>query len=246
MKKAVLIVVGVLVMLLGLAFFAGGLALLVLFGGDGQIESGAHPFVGNGTALVSAATTIVHSSPIDAGGGIRLRVSAEPTNGKEVFIGVGPADDVDRYLAGAPVDEISHFQLRPFKLETTATSGEAVPPNPNDQDFWRVSASSTVGAEIDWKVEPGTFRVVMMNVDSSPGVQANVRLGVKVPFTVPAGITLLVLGLLLGGLGVFLLVLGIRSPMPQPPQPMPYPSASGLPPGAPLPPPSPPPPPPTG
>jgi len=246
MKKAVLIVVGVLVMLLGVAFLAGGIALLVIFGGDGQIESGAHPFAGNGRALVSAATTIVHTSPVDAGGGIRLRVSAEPTNGKEVFVGVGPASDVDRFLAGAAVDEITNVDFRPFKLETTATPGEAVPANPNDQDFWRVSASSTVGAEIDWKVEPGTFRVVMMNVDASSGVQANVRLGVKVPFTVPAGITLLVLSLVVGGLGVFLFVLGIRVPTSQqqpPPPPMPYPSASGLPPGTPLP---PPPPPPTG
>jgi len=161
-------------------------------------------------------------------------VSADPTNGKDVFVGVGPAADVDRYLAGASVDEISDFRLRPFRLETTATPGEAVPANPNDQEFWRVSASSTVGAEIDWKVEPGTFRVVMMNVDSSPGVEANVRLGVKVPFTVPAGITSLVLAVVVGGLGVFLLVLGIRVPSRPP-------TASGLPPGAPLPPPPPPP-----
>ncbi|HMK13207.1 MAG TPA: hypothetical protein VK461_16585, partial [Acidimicrobiales bacterium] len=147
MKKPVLIVVGALVILLGLGFLAVGVVLLAIFGGDGQIESGSHPFTANGRALVSAATQIIDSAPVDAGGGIRLRVSADPTNGKDVFVGVGPAADVDRYLAGASVDEISDFRLRPFRLETTATPGEAVPANPNDQEFWRVSASSTVGAE---------------------------------------------------------------------------------------------------
>ena len=231
MKKPLLIVGGALAALIGLGILVGGVALLVLFGTDGEIESGSHPLAANGRALVSEATSILDSAPIDAGGGVRLRVSLEPTNGKEVFVGVGPAEDVDRFLSGAAVDEIADFELRPFRLETTPIPGEAVPSHPNDEDFWHAAASGTIGAGIDWKVEPGTYRLVIMNVDSSAGVEADGRVGVKVPFTVPAAIACLVFGIVVVGTGVFLLVLGLRAPN------APNRNTSGLPPGAPLPPP---------
>ncbi len=98
MKKPLLIVGGALAALIGLGILVGGVTLLVLFGTDGEIESGSHPLAANGRALVSEATSILDSAPIDAGGGVRLRVSIEPTNDKEVFVGVGPAEDVDRFL----------------------------------------------------------------------------------------------------------------------------------------------------
>ena len=137
--------------------------------------------------------------------------AVEPTNGKEVFVGIGPADDVDTFLDGVSIDEIADFELRPYRLETTAVPGEAVPGDPNDETFWHAAASGTEGAAIDWKVEAGTFRLVIMNVDSSTGVEANGTLGVKVPFTVPAGITAIVLGVVFSGIGVLLLVLGLRA-----------------------------------
>ena len=233
MKKPLLIVGGSLLTLIGLGILVGGVALLVLFGTDGQIESGSHPVASNGRALVSEATAIVHSAPIDAGGGVRLPVAVEPTNGKEVFVGIGPADDVDTFLDGVSIDEIADFELRPYRLETTAVPGEAVPGDPNDETFWHAAASGTEGVAIDWKVEAGTFRLVIMNVDSSTGVEANGTLGVKVPFTVPAGITAIVLGVVFSGIGVLLLVLGLRASS------APRHTASGLPPGAPLPPPPP-------
>ena len=233
MKKPLLIVGGALVALIGLGILVGGVAVLVIFGTDGQIESGSHPLAANGRALVSEATTIVDSAPIDAGGGVRLRVSVEPTNGKEVFVGIAPADEVDTFLDGVPIDEIADFELRPYRLETTSIPGEAVPGDPNDESFWHASASGTVGAAIDWKVESGSFRLVIMNVDSSPGVEGNGKVGVKVPFTVPAGITFIVMGIVVAGVGVLLLVLGLRVPSG------PRHTASGLPPGAPLPPPPP-------
>ena len=85
-----------------------------------------------------------------------------------------------------------------------------MPGDPNDESFWHTAALGTVGAAIDWKVEPGAFRLVIMNVDSSAGVEGNGKVGVKVPFTVPAGITSIVLGVVLAGIGVLLLVLGLR------------------------------------
>jgi hypothetical protein len=108
-----------------------------------------------------------------------------------------------------------------------------VPGDPNDESFWHAEASGTDTAAIDWKVEAGAFRLVIMNVDSSPSVEANGRVGVKVPFTVPAGITAIVVGVVLAGVGVLLLVLGLRGSSPS------GRTASGLPPGAPLPPPPP-------
>ena len=86
-----------------------------------------------------------------------------------------------------------------------------MPGDPNDESFWHAEASGTDAAAIDWKVEAGAFRLVIMNVDSSPSVEANGRVGVKVPFTVPAGITAIVVGVVLAGVGVLLLVLGLHA-----------------------------------
>ena len=68
---------------------------------------------------MSEATTIVDSAPFDAGGGVRLRFTVEPTNGKEVFVGIGPTDDVDTFLGGVGIDEIADFELRPYRLDDT-------------------------------------------------------------------------------------------------------------------------------
>jgi hypothetical protein len=233
MKKPLLIVGGSLVALIGLGILAGGVALLALFGTDGEIESGSHPLAATGRALVSEATRIEDSAPIDAGGGVRIRFSVEPTNGKEVFVGIAPTDEVDAFLEGVAIDEIADFEIRPYRLETTPIPGEGVPGNPNDETFWHAAASGTEGAAIDWKVESGSFRLVIMNVDASPGVEGNGKVGVKVPFTVPAGIVAIVVGVVIAGVGVLLLVLGLRV------RSAPKDTASGLPPGAPLPPPPP-------
>ena len=235
MKKPLLIVGGSLLTLIGLGILVGGVALLVLFGTDGPDGVGQPPRRGERTGAR------VRSDGDRALGPDRQRVAGcgstaavEPTNGKEVFVGIGPADDVDTFLDGVSIDEIADFELRPYRLETTPVPGGAVPGDPNDETFWHAAASGTEGAAIDWKVEAGTFRLVIMNVDSSAtGVEANGTLGVKVPFTVPTGITAIVLGVVFAGVGVLLLVLGLRAST------APRHTASGLPPGAPLPPPPP-------
>ena len=43
--------------------------------------------------------------------------------GKPVFVGVGPAEAVDRYLAGASVETVTDVEVRPFELTTTVREG---------------------------------------------------------------------------------------------------------------------------
>jgi hypothetical protein len=137
MKKPLLIVGGSLLALIGIGILVGGVALLVLFGTDGQIESGSHPVVANGRALVSEATAIVDSAPIDAGGGVRLRVAVEPTNGKEVFVGIAPADGSTRFLDGVSIGEIADFELRPTPARGDPGPRRGGARRSNDETFWQ-------------------------------------------------------------------------------------------------------------
>jgi hypothetical protein len=124
-----------------------------------------------------------------------VRVSADRAFGEApVFVGIGPADQVDRYLKGAPIDRVDDLEVEPLSLETTERSGNRAPKPPVSQDFWVAKATGPGEAAIDWKVRDGDYKLVVMNADGSRGVEADAKFGVDVPF-LPA----LALGVLIAG-----------------------------------------------
>ena len=138
-----------------------------------------------------------------------LRITA--TGAKPVFLGIGPADQVSSYLSGASYENVTDFEVDPFKLETDPRVGSAAPPPPTGEGFWAVSASGAGQQSISWNVKDGTWDAVVMNEDGSAGVITNVSVGAKVSIILWIGVGLLVLGAILAVGGGFLIYYGAQT-----------------------------------
>jgi hypothetical protein len=186
----------------GLAVGAAGAALLAAFGGDGTVRSGAHALSTPASAFDTPLSDISHLDDVAAVTGTpRVAVHAR---GSDVFVGVGPAGDVERYLAGAAVEEITDAELEPFRLERELHDGARVPAPPETQDFWVASAAGARSADLRWDVGDGAYRVVLMHRDGSRGVDATVRAGLTAP-------RLSVVAWALVGIGVSLLLTAVTA-----------------------------------
>src|SRR3712207_7109899 len=69
-------------------------------------------------------TTLFRSASIDTAGFVddlgsaRITMSAHAGGGRPIFVGVGPAADVDRYLAGAATDEVTRSEEHTSELQS--------------------------------------------------------------------------------------------------------------------------------
>jgi hypothetical protein len=214
-SKIATIVVGGLLALAGAGAAVGGGGLLAVFGGDGTVDSGRHSLSTSSTALVSEVADIDDTDDVsDVVGKPRVRLSVHATGSTEgLFVGIGPAKQVDRYLASAPIDEVSDLQVGPFdsfELTHNPRSGSKLPARPASQPFWVAKGTGTDAATLRWKLRDGDYRVVVMNADGSRGVHTDGDVGVTVPHLPAIGWSLLGggLALLAGGIGA--IVLGAR------------------------------------
>ncbi len=215
--RVLLLVFGSLILLVGLAVFVAGGAVLGLHlatEDEGFFTSGSLNFARDSRAIVSEDMDIVvtaSDAPFDSGwpgdlGTLRLAGSSN-SPGKDIFIGIGRANDVTAYLGGAAYDVVTELNIRPFEVEYRRNDGAATPAPPASQTFWDISAVGPGTQAIQWDVREGMWAIVVMNADASPGVDVSMRLGVRVPFIFPVSIGLLSAGfvlLLIGGLLVFL------------------------------------------
>ena len=136
-------------------------------------------------------------------------VSGQP--GATVFVGIARTTEVDAYLAGVAHDEITTGTGEPTYRRVPATSSTT--PSPSalaDQTFWAAQAVGAGTLSLDWKVASGSWTVVVMNADGSPGVAAVVTPSVRSDALGPLALTLLATGLLLTLLAVLTLVLAFR------------------------------------
>ncbi|MCB0967334.1 MAG: hypothetical protein KDB37_10905, partial [Ilumatobacter sp.] len=125
----------------------------------------------------------------------------------ELFIGIGRTDDVEAYLADASFDEVTDFRDRePVYLPHVGDADTVAAPT--EQTFWVAETSGPGEQRLDWEARNGDWSVVVMNADGSPGVSADVTVGVSSDAVLPIGIVLVVLGAI-GVLGsVALIVIG--------------------------------------
>jgi hypothetical protein len=177
--RVVAIVLGALVALAGLAVGAAGGALIGLFGSDGTVDSGSHRVSTPRTALVSSTADVGDISVVaDVVGDPSIRVTARPAGGRPVFVGIGPAAQVERYLAAAPIDEVTDFEIDPFKLERRPRGGSGRPERPGAQRFWVAKGTGRDAATLRWTLHEGDYKLVLMNADASRGVAVDGDFGV--------------------------------------------------------------------
>ncbi|MBO0814632.1 MAG: hypothetical protein J2P30_05705 [Actinobacteria bacterium] len=225
-KRIVLIVLGSVLAAIGvLAAIAGG-ALMALFGSNNTLSSGVQHVSTPTRALVSPAGSIQGASGAQTAlGNVRLRITATPTGtGHQLFLGIGPASAVDRYLRGASYDVATDVSVAPFHLTLARHRGTATPAPPGSQSFWVAKASGN-HPTLTWTVTSGSYRVVAMNADAAAPVAFAGGLDLTIPHSFAIGIGLLIGGIVLILIGIVLIVLGARArPGPQSP-PAPDPAA---------------------
>ena len=214
-KRTALIAAGIILTVGGGVAAAGGGAVVAAIGSDSTVSTGHHAITSQTSALVTEEGDF---DDFDAGvlghPGIKASVSGSD---KPVFVGVGPADAVDRYLAGAEFETVTDVDVRPFELTTTVHEGSTRLTSPLAESFWVAQSDGSSAAATTWKIRDGSYRLVIMNADGSPGIDVDGRFGLHVPGLTAIGRTLLGGGLGVMLIGVTVLVLGLRTRTPAAP-----------------------------
>lgn len=183
-----------LVAVVGIAAAAAGITGIVADqwkrDANGYFSSGSHRYHSGTRAIASENVEIGSYVPTALAGNVRIGVSGS----KPVFVGVAPKQTVDAYLARIDHDEATDLGFDPFEVTYVHHAGTQVPGPPAEQPFWSASA---IGKPLTWKMRSGSWSVVVMNPDGSPGVSASMDAGVKVPALLWAGVGLTVFGLVL-------------------------------------------------
>jgi hypothetical protein len=175
--------------------------------GDGYFMAGSHRYAADTRAIATDQVTIGAHAPKWLIGKARLEIGSA---GKPVFVGIARKRDVDAYLAGVSHTLATDLDPRPFHVTYVARPGTAAPGRPADQPFWAATTSGTGPQSLTWKVRSGTWSIVLMNADGSPGVAADIGVGVDLPWLLWLSVGAAGIGALLLALGAALIALGLR------------------------------------
>jgi hypothetical protein len=196
--------------LIGLTLLVGGIAVIAVyaFGRDDegyftsdrkQLESATYAIT---TQDIDLGVDEVDWAPDEILGSIRLQVESD----KSVFVGIGPDDDVDRYLGDVSHDELIEFDRdKPvFDLH----QGGAPRAAPEREDFWVAAAEGTGEQALTWDAKFGRWTAVVMNADAARGINVEADAGVKLGWAIWAGVGMLVVGLLMtaGAIAVIVII----------------------------------------
>ena len=197
--RVVALCAGVALALTGLVVGIGGGVLLAV-----DTTRDADGYATSSTLSLATPTAAVTSSDVTIEGPDtwqlrwgdfgKVRVTATGQGEAPLFLGVGRAADVDRWLSGAGRDELTQAWAESDAPAYDRVGGEVRPLSaPGDQTFWvaEVSGTGTIRLEWDALAPDGDYVFVLANADGSPSVAAGVRLGISVPALVPLGSGLL-------------------------------------------------------
>lgn len=208
--RVLLLVIGSLVALLGVASLASGavlgLALVTQRDDAGYFATSDERFETAGYALTSDKIDLGDPGPDEWYTDqdlVTVRLRADNAGTGDIFVGIGPESDVEAYLAGVPHDDIVDVAFNPFSADYRRENGDGSsrPDRPADRGFWVAQASGDATQTITWDLEPGRWAIVVMNADGSRGVRADLELGGRIDFLTP-------IALGLGAAGIVVLVIG--------------------------------------
>lgn len=216
--KVVLLVLGSIGALLGLALTAAGGVLVGIHAtqrdGDGYYTTSTERFETPTYALTSEDIQLhVDADGRDWGplGDIgTARIEAKPAQGAAIFVGIGRHADVERYLAASAHDQLADVSFEPFVPTYRRQAGEALPAAPGGQGFWAASVAGAGPQTLTWDIESGDWDVVVMNADASRGVSVDIAASVKTGLLLPIGIGLLAAGLVAGAVAAGLILAALR------------------------------------
>jgi len=212
---------GIPLLLIGLFMTLGGIALLVLVGTDGTFSLPATQATSTGNALVLETLDVGENLASSGSFSATIGVSVDGHDGV-VFVGIGPAADVERYLRGVPVDRIVQVNWPGGMRTEPDHGGTRTPPPPGRQSFWTVKDQGST-ADLRWTVAKGNWTLVIMNANGSSDVSVTASGSLGMPALGPISIVLLVVGLAFLVGGILLTVSGSKTPKADRTRPPPRP-----------------------
>ena len=220
--RVILIVLGGIGVLFGLALLTGGGFLL--WADRTQREDGylTTPTERFATPTYALTRTRLEVDTNGAGWVLndswfgKVRIRGESAGAKTIFIGIGPEATVAKYLGNVAHANVEDIDFDPFRVTYLPITGGAPQGPPTAQRFWAASASGVGTQTLTWKVREGDWSVVLMNADGSRGVAADIDLGAKLSFLLWVAIGLLLGGVVVVGGSTALIVLAARTRQPQP------------------------------
>ncbi|HEV7760363.1 MAG TPA: hypothetical protein VGO78_15280 [Acidimicrobiales bacterium] len=218
--RVIALLAGTVLTLIGLMVSVLSVPALIVVGFDDTLDTGTQRLASPTAAIASAEASLGDETLPDRKRSAEetwdLRLRAAAAEGQELFVGIGPAEEVDAYLDQVAWDKVSVFAYERFSTDATrvdferlgAAGGPSELPAPADQDFWTVSDSGT-DVSLDWDYREGHHTVVLMNADGSTGVAADGAVRLEIPHLglILAAVAGTGLVLLLVGLAVLLLAL---------------------------------------
>jgi hypothetical protein len=200
--------------LIALALLVGGILVLATyaFGRDDQgyfksdrqqLQSGAYAIT---TEDIDLGVDEVDWAPDGILGKLRVQVDGQ----RPLFVGIGPDDDVDRYLRRVAHDKLIGFDGGDPELDPHA--GGAPRTRPADQDFWVAESEGSGEQALSWDAAFGRWTLVVMNADAARGIDVDADVGVKLGWAIWAGLGMVVIGLLMTiGAVIVILLIGRRA-----------------------------------
>ncbi|MBD8043790.1 hypothetical protein H9638_08175 [Arthrobacter sp. Sa2BUA2] len=180
--KIVMIIAGSLLVLLGFGTGIAGAAVGFL-----NTRQASGEFLSVPQEVYQVDSHAMTTEPFSVGGG----VSSEDAVGtivvrgqavapdQELFLGIGPTADVNRYLSGVAHSELREVTFEPFNAYFREIEGTAVPAPPGEQEFWAAASSGQGLQEMSWNLDDGSWTVVVMNADGSVPVSAQLQMGAR-------------------------------------------------------------------
>jgi hypothetical protein len=203
-----------------LAVGALGLGGLALWGDSqkdekGYVSTGSERFAASTHALATESLDVDLDGAeglVDATGFGDIRLDVAPQTDKPVFVGIARTDDLSAYLADVSHTTVTDLDYEPFEATYSPQEGKRSPAAPGAERIWAASTQGPGPQTLEWEAEDGDWSVVVMNADGSPGVEADVSAGAKLPFLDELGWSAIGSGTLLLLTAIGLLVLGVRAP----------------------------------
>jgi UPF0716 family protein affecting phage T7 exclusion len=197
--RVVAVVLGVLLLLPGVALVAAGGLLLWAHGvqrTDGFVRSPQDRFTTSTHALVSDRIDLRTGAdwlPVSTAlGDARVEVTAD--QGDEVFVGVARTADVSAYLSGVSRTRVEALGFGPAPGIEDQRPGDAPSGKPADQNFWIAQATGSGTQRVTWPAAEGNWTFVVMNADGSAGIDVDARIGAEFPALGTVAWSVLIIG----------------------------------------------------
>ena len=180
------------------------------------------------SALVSEKVDLFEGADLPKGfstedlGRVLLRATLTDP-GQEIFIGIGPRDEIDKYFTDVARARGDRGAVRSVPTDLSADSRHTT-----GSIAWGTSCSGPSPPrvpgtqEVRWELQQGAWTAVVMNADAAPGVSADIQAGARLTFVGPLALSVLIGAVVFLLIGIPLIVAGaIGLGRHGPPQPHP-------------------------